>query len=104
MRERVEIENIEEKRRRVGIEDVELREEIRGLRAGDFVNLTFLADSHASETLSVRITSIRGPAFRGKLTDSPTSAALAGLRAGSLVVFTRAHIHSLAKRRPGRRP
>jgi hypothetical protein len=104
MRDPLEIEDIEAKRRQVGIEDVELREEIRGLRVGDFVNLTFLADAHAAETLSVRITSIRGRAFRGKLADSPTSAALARLRAGSLVVFTRAHIHSLAKKRPGRGP
>ena len=38
MQKTVEIENIEEMRRREGIEDVELREEIRGLRVGDFVS------------------------------------------------------------------
>ena len=64
MRARVEIENIEEMRCRQGIDDVELREAIRGLRVGDVVRLTFLAGagSSAGETLSVRVTSIRGNA------------------------------------------
>src|SRR4051794_12299675 len=76
VRNPVEIENIEEMRRREGIEDVELREEIRGLRVGDIVKLTFLTGSHSFETLLVRITSIRGAAFRGKLANGPTSAGL----------------------------
>src|SRR5205823_4193524 len=42
MRNTVAIENIEEMRRREGIDDVGLREEIDGLRVGDFVKLTFL--------------------------------------------------------------
>jgi hypothetical protein len=102
MRNRVVIENIEELRRREGIVDVELREAIRGLRAGDFVRLTLLAGatSPAGETLLVRITSIRGGAFRGKLAGRPASAGLAQLRAGSPVVFTAAHIHSLPKGQP----
>jgi hypothetical protein len=99
MRNSVEIENIEELRRLEGIEDVELRQEIRGLNVGDSVRLTFLAGatSLARETLLVRITRIDGYTFRGKLAKSPASTGLANLRAGSFVAFTTAHIHSLAK-------
>ena len=102
MRNPAAIENIEEMRRREGIEDVELREEIRALAVGDFVKLTFLggANSSAGETLPVRITRIRGSAFRGELATRPTSAGLAGLRVGSPVAFTAAHIHSKPKGRP----
>jgi hypothetical protein len=63
----VEIENIEELRRREGIVDVELREEICGLQIGDFVKVTLLTGARScGETVSVRITGIRGNAFRGK--------------------------------------
>jgi hypothetical protein len=95
----VEIENIEDIRRREGIDDVELRKEIRGLRIGDFVKLTLLTatKSLAGETLLVRITSIKGFAFRGKLADRPTCAGLSGLRVGAPVAFTAAHIHSIPK-------
>jgi hypothetical protein len=72
--------------------------EIRALKAGDFVNLTFVTSSRSFETLLVRITSIRGSAFRGKLVDGPTSAGLKTLGPGVAVVFTTAHIHSLLKR------
>lgn len=93
------IENIEEMRRREGIEDVELREAIRGLHAGDLVKVTLLAGGAAAagETLLVRITSIRGSAFRGKLADEPASLGLAQLRAGAPLTFTTAHIHSIPK-------
>ncbi len=97
MRNLVEIENIEEMRRQEGIDDVELRDEIRRLAVGDFVKVTFLAGTKACETLLVRITSIRGPAFRGKLVHGPTSTGLSQLRAGSPIAFTTAHIHSLSK-------
>jgi hypothetical protein len=99
MRTRVEIQNIEDMRRREGIEDVELRQAIRGLRVGAFVRLTLVAGANGSagETVLVRITSIRGDAFRGKLASSPTSAGLAGLRAGLALAFTGAHIHSLPR-------
>jgi hypothetical protein len=102
MRHPIEIENIEEMRRQAGIHDTELRRDIRGLGVGDFVKLTLLcgAKSSAGETLLVRITSIRGPSFRGKLASSPTSPGLANLRAGSPVTFTRAHIHSLPSKQP----
>jgi hypothetical protein len=93
----VKLENIEEMRREEGIDDVELRTGIRRLKVGDFVKLTFLSGATAFETLSVRITSIRGSAFRGKLAKAPTSAGLSGLEAGASVVFTTAHIHSLQK-------
>jgi hypothetical protein len=100
MRYPVEIENIEEMRRREGIEDVELRAEIRGLRVGDVVKITFLAGPHTLETLLVRITSIRGAAFRGKLANGPNSAGLSSLRVGSPVAFTSDHIHSLPRKQP----
>jgi hypothetical protein len=100
MRKRIDIENIEEMRQREGIDDVELRTEIRGLKAGDFVRVTLLAGATSVETLLVRITSIRGPAFRGKLVDGPTCAGLSQLHVGSQVAFTTAHIHSLSKRPP----
>jgi hypothetical protein len=56
MRKVVEIEDIEQRRRRAGIDDVELRSEIRGLRVGDVVRVTFLTGTTSFETLSVRIT------------------------------------------------
>ena len=40
MRNLFVVEDIEEMRRRQGIEDIELQEEIRGLKIGDFVKLT----------------------------------------------------------------
>jgi hypothetical protein len=102
MNKAVEIENIEEMRRLVGIDDVELRKEIRGLRAGDLVRITlvFSATPSARETVLVRITAARGAAFRGRLAGNPSSPGLAGLRAGSRVEFRAAHIHSVAKGRP----
>jgi hypothetical protein len=98
MRGRVEIQNIEDLRRRAGIEDVELREAIRALRVGAFVKITLLAGEQgtAGETLLVRIKSILGDNFRGKLADRPTSADLSGLRVGLALAFTGSHIHSLA--------
>jgi hypothetical protein len=95
----IEIEDIDTMRRREGINDVALREEIRELRVGDFVKLTLLSGTMSSETVAVRITSIKGSAFRGKLAGSPTSAGFSTLRAGSALAFTTAHIHSLLKGR-----
>jgi hypothetical protein len=96
----VEIENIEVMRRLQGIDDAPLRQAIRGLKAGDFVNLTFLTATKSFETLAVRITSIKGSTFRGKLACKPTSAGLSNLRLGSPLVFSATHIHSLAKEHP----
>jgi hypothetical protein len=102
MRNPVAIETIEEMRRREGIEDVELRAEIRGLEVGDFVKLTFLSSTEpsAGETLLVRITRLRGSDFRGELAKRPSSTGLSSLRVGSPVAFTAAHIHSIPKRQP----
>jgi hypothetical protein len=94
----IELENIEEIRRQEGIDDVELRVEIRALKVGDLVRITFLTGTTSFETLLVRITSIRGSAFRGKLAKRPSSAGLRKLGADASVVFTTAHIHSLVKR------
>jgi hypothetical protein len=91
----VEIEDIEELRRSQGIEDVELRAEIRSLRVGDSVNLTFKMDGRSFDVVPVRITQIRGISFRGKLTQRALS-----IPRGRLVLFTIAHIHSVAKRLP----
>jgi hypothetical protein len=98
MSKHVEIEDIEEMRRCAGIEDIELREAIHGLRSGDHVKLTVRADATTpGETLLVRITQIRGPAFRGLLVEKPTSPRLSGLQVGSPLSFTASHIHSLPK-------
>jgi hypothetical protein len=99
MRYRVEIEDIEEMRRREGIDDVELREQIRGLRVGDCVKLTLMANARSFETMLVRITSIRGRTYRGKLAHNPATVGLTMLPAGMLLAFTAGHIHSVAKRR-----
>ena len=100
MQNTVAIENIEEMRRQNGIDDAELREQVRRLRVGDSVRLTFLADtlSASGETLPVRITRIQGHAFRGKLSAQPASAGLATLQMGAPVVFNRAHIHSVPRK------
>lgn len=104
MRGRWQIQDIEAMRRRAGIDDVELRQAIRGLRPGALVKVTLLAGTPgaAGEILLVRITSIRGDAFRGKLASRPTSSGLSGLRPGRALAFTGSHIHSLPRMRPGR--
>jgi hypothetical protein len=102
MRHAIVIENIEEMRSRAGIDDVELREAIRGLRVGDLVRLTLLTGTMrpAGETVTVRLTHILGDAFQGRLAERPVSAGLSNLRCGSLITFTRHHIHSLLEERP----
>lgn len=99
MKPSVELQNIEAMRRREGIDDVELREAIRRLQVGHFVKVTLMtgAAQFAGETVLLRITSIRGPALRGKLVHHPAAGELAELPAGAAVAFTTAHIHSLAK-------
>jgi len=94
----IPLENIEELRREQGIDDVDLRMEIRTLKAGDFVKLTFVVGAGAFETLSVRITSIRGSAFRGKLVKRPKGSRLSELQAVAPILFTTAHIHSLIRK------
>jgi hypothetical protein len=91
----VAIEDIEELRRRAGIDDVELRESIRRLRVGDRVRLTILEGpkAGAGKTLWFRIIRVRGSRFRGRLAEGSGTA---GLRPGALLSFTAAHIHSVA--------
>jgi len=91
----VELQDVEQMRQRVGIDDVELREQVRRLRVGDVVRLTFLAGAGKAETLCVRITSIRRGTFSGELVAAASSPQLAGLCRGSPVTFTRAHVHSV---------
>lgn len=100
----VRIENIESLRRRQGIEDVELRDEVLGLAVGDLVLLTLLpgTDGCAGETVRVRITAITESMFRGKLLRKPVALGLEELRVGSLIAFTAAHIHSVPKPQPVR--
>lgn len=103
MRNPIEIEDIETLRRREGIEDVELREEIRDLKVGDCVLLTFLVGAPPKgETLLVRITSIRGRTFCGTLARRPPATSQTKLRVGTPIDFTTTHIHSLPKGRPPR--
>lgn len=99
MRHPIEIEDIESLRLREGIDDVELREEVRGLRIGDLVRLTLLAgeEVQTSETVVVRLTYVRDRSFRGELANRPTSSRFARLRAGSSVAFAAVHIHSIPR-------
>jgi hypothetical protein len=100
MRNAIVLEDIDGMRRRQGIDDVELQEEIRGLKIGDLVKLTLLTrtGSYAGETLPVRITRIRGALFCGALAAKPLSNGLLKLRVGSRVRFAAIHIHSVPKR------
>jgi len=46
----------------------------------------------------VRITSVRGGTFRGRLIVKPSLIGLSKLKAGSTVCFSACHIHSIAKK------
>lgn len=96
----IEIENIDQMRRQEGIEDVELRKEIRGLAIGDLVKLTLhtAANPAGKETLPVRITQVSGRNFQGELAAKPTVAGLTKLRVGAALSFSATHIHSVAKK------
>ena len=81
MSKQVEIEDIEECAAVRASRTLELREEIDELRVGDHVKLTVRTGAtFPGETLLVRITQIRGDAFRGLLAERPTSPRLSGLR------------------------
>jgi hypothetical protein len=92
------IEDIEAVRLREGIEDVQLAVQIRRLRVGDAVNLTFLphAEAFPGILLVVRITSIAGLVFRGKLMHAPGRSRRPELRRGRSLTFTAAQIHSIS--------
>jgi hypothetical protein len=99
MRKLLEVENIEEIRHAEGIDDVELRKEIGGLHAGDIIKLTLRAGTAEFETVQVRITSIKGSTFRGKLVSKPASRGLAEVAAGTPLVFASTQIHSVVQGR-----
>src|SRR5262249_54840402 len=98
----VAIEGVQTMRRPQGRNDVQLRQRIRGLRVGDLVKLICLSamEVYGGETLLVRITRIQGSAVCGRLVSAPTSAGLPGLRVGSPLAFSAAHIHAIPQRRP----
>jgi len=90
------IENIEDRRNQVGIDDVELREAIGRLAIGDVVLLTLITGPKTRESVFVEIDSIRRGAFRGKLAAGLNPTALMK-RIPSEIAFTTAHIHSIPK-------
>jgi hypothetical protein len=90
------IEDIAGRRRREGIDDPDLQDDIRGLAVGDLVRITLRAEqSHTGETVVVRITEIGSAGFRGALAGKPASKTLATLGVGFAFAFTADHIHSL---------
>ncbi|HTK75416.1 MAG TPA: hypothetical protein VL371_09175 [Gemmataceae bacterium] len=101
MEQIVRIQDIEAMRRREGIDDVELRQEIPALGVRDFVHVTLLTGdaSFAGETVLVRITDVSGTSFRGFVVRRPTAKGLTDIKAGSPLTFTADHIHSLPRQR-----
>ena len=83
------IEDIAGMRRRNGIDDADLRDDISRLAVGDVVRLTLRAEQAAAgETVVVRITEVRPAGFRGALAGRPASKSLAGLGVGFAFGFT----------------
>jgi hypothetical protein len=97
MKNAYNIEDIEAQRLRQGIDDVELREQVVHLAAGDCVRLTFLGSERPSQTLMVRITRAVGRSFRGRLIQRPSKCIPDGLRLGALLNFKAAQIHSVVR-------
>ena len=99
MSQRVQFENIEEMRRSAGIDDVELREAIRRLQVGDSVKLTLsVSGSFPGEPVIIRITSIKGNVFRGKLVQVSRAARRVNVTPQSVLTFSSEHIHSIPAR------
>jgi len=98
----VEIEDIREMRIRRGVDDTQLREEIRGLAIGDVVRLTVVTgpEPFGGATLLVRVKRIKGYRLQGQLVKRPRTSGLSKLRVGASIAFTTAHIHSLVKAQP----
>ncbi|HEX3314791.1 MAG TPA: hypothetical protein VHR72_07875 [Gemmataceae bacterium] len=94
------IENIDDVRKREGIDDVVLRNEIVRLKAGDQVRLSVSSDGRQFEMLAVRITSLKGNAIRGKLLDKPRSRGLGTLAPGSAMKFAASQVHSIVDGKP----
>jgi len=93
------VQNIEEMRRREGIEDEELRRDIRAMKIGDCVHLTLISNQRpmGSETVVVRVTRIDGSKYEGALLTRPLSKGLNTLPTDLALFFKREHIHSLHK-------
>jgi len=99
MSQRVQFENIEEMRQNAGIDDIELRDAIRRLQVGDWVKLTVsINGSFPGDPLFIRITSIKGNLFRGKLAQPGRAARRAKLTTESVLTFTGEQIHSIPNR------
>src|SRR5437016_11669633 len=94
MRQTLALQDIEELRRQEGIDDVELRLEIRALKAGDIVKVSVLTATMAFETVAVRITSVRGSTFRGRLVRTGRRK----MPAAPIFAFSTSHIHSIPKK------
>jgi hypothetical protein len=86
-----------------GIDDVELRDAIRDLHVGDLVKLTLRGaqGSFPGESLLIRITSIKGDVFRGKLAQNKRTVRRMGVNESTLLAFTREQIHSIPGKRTG---
>ena len=93
----VELENIEEMRRRRGITDDKLRDEIPPLRSATRSGSPWRRAPKPSreKPCTCDITTIKGQSFQGELTKKPSSARGSKLRVRSRVTFTAAHIHSV---------
>ena len=104
MRRTLEIENIEALRRLAGIDDVELHDQVRRLRSGDCVKLIVLSPDRpdTGAVVLVRITSIKGDAFRGRVVARTDPVRLPRRCVGSVVAFTPDHIHSVPRAPSGR--
>jgi hypothetical protein len=96
------LEDIEALRLRQGIDDVELREEVRRLGPGACVRVTFLGTLRPNETLMVRITRVTGAEFQGKLLQQPSRDVERGLHPGVTVRFRDVHIHSVVRHVEGK--
>jgi hypothetical protein len=94
------IENIDAARKREGIDDVVLHDEIIRLKAGDQVRLSVSADGKQYEMVSVRITSVKGLALRGKVTEKPRSRSLGTLVVGAAMTFVADQVHSIVDGKP----
>lgn len=102
MKHTLDLEDIEALRLRQGIDDVELREEVRRLGPGDCVRLTFLGAARPNETLMVRVSRVNGADFQGKLLQKLSQEGQAGLQLGETVCFRAVHVHSVVKHVTGK--
>ena len=93
----IAIENIGQMRRREGIDDCELEDEIRQLHVGDIVRLTLRASDRAVESVLVRVTTVHEQQFTGAFATPPADSRLQRLTDGMTLSFTADHIHSIHK-------